>query len=174
MRMDYIPPTRRLRVLNAIIVALISVLVGRLWQIQVLQGRQFLRLSEENRIRDYTITAPRGVIYDRKGRPLVSNRPSFTVAILPLELIVALNGADLALTLRALDLGASELNPAIGRLLEVDLALAVFIKTGLGVSVALTIWTLRRYRTVLEALLLLVAILVAVISYQVAGVMAVG
>jgi len=87
MRMDYIPPTRRLRVLNAIIVALISVLVGRLWQIQVLQGRQFLRLSEENRIRDYTITAPRGVIYDRKGRPLVSNRPSFTVAILPLELI---------------------------------------------------------------------------------------
>ena len=87
MRMDYIPPTRRLRVLNAIIVALISVLVGRLWQIQVLQGRQFLRLSEENRVRDYTITAPRGVIYDRKGRPLVSNRPSFTVAILPLELI---------------------------------------------------------------------------------------
>lgn len=87
MRMDYIPPTRRLRVLNAIIIALIGMLVGRLWQIQVLQGAQFLRLSEENRIRDYTITAPRGVIYDRKGRPLVSNRPSFTVAILPLELI---------------------------------------------------------------------------------------
>ncbi|HET6946855.1 MAG TPA: penicillin-binding protein 2 [bacterium] len=85
--MDYIPPTRRLRVLNAIIVALIGMLVGRLWQIQVLQGAQFLRLSEENRVRDYTITAPRGVIYDRKGRPLVSNRPSFTVAILPLELI---------------------------------------------------------------------------------------
>ena len=101
-------------------------------------------------------------------------RSSPSLLALLLAGLVALNGADLALTLRALDLGASELNPAIGRLLEVDLALAVFIKTGLGVSVALTIWTLRRYRTVLEALLLLVAILVAVISYQVAGVMAVG
>lgn len=86
MRTDYIPPSRRLRVLNAIITALMAVLVGRLWQLQVLQGTQFLRLSEENRIRDFTITAPRGVIYDRKGRPMVSNRPSFTVAILPLEL----------------------------------------------------------------------------------------
>ncbi|HXF83404.1 MAG TPA: penicillin-binding protein 2 [bacterium] len=86
MRTDYLPPLRRLRILNAIIVALMGVLVGRLWQLQVLQGGQYLRLSEENRIRDYTITAPRGVIYDRKGRPLVSNRPSFTVAILPLEL----------------------------------------------------------------------------------------
>ncbi|HEU5298180.1 MAG TPA: penicillin-binding protein 2 [bacterium] len=86
MRTDYIPPSRRLRVLNAIIIALMAVLVGRLWQLQVLQGTQFLRLSEENRIRDFTITAPRGVIYDRKGRPMVSNRPSFTVAILPLEL----------------------------------------------------------------------------------------
>lgn len=84
--MEYHPPSRRLRVLNAIIIALIGVLVVRLWQIQVLQGAQYLRQSEENRIRDYTIAAPRGVIYDRKGRPLVSNRPSFTVAVLPLEL----------------------------------------------------------------------------------------
>jgi len=86
MRTDYVPPLRRLRVLNAIIIALIGLLVARLWQIQVLHGAEYLRQSEENRIRDYTLTAPRGVIYDRKGRPLVSNRPAFTVAILPLEL----------------------------------------------------------------------------------------
>lgn len=84
--MDYSPPARRLRVLYAIIAALIGVLVVRLWQLQVLQGAQYLRQSEDNRIRDYTVVAPRGVIYDRKGRPLVSNRPSFTVAVLPLEL----------------------------------------------------------------------------------------
>jgi len=80
------PPTRRLRILNVFIAALIGVLVVRLWQVQVLQGAWYLRQSEENRVRDYTITAPRGIIYDRKGRPLVSNRPSFTVAVLPLEL----------------------------------------------------------------------------------------
>lgn len=84
--MDYLPPTRRLQVLLAIIAGLLGVLVVRLWQIQVLQGARYLEQSEENRVRDYTIIAPRGVIYDRKGRPLVSNRPSFTVAILPLEL----------------------------------------------------------------------------------------
>jgi penicillin-binding protein 2 len=84
--MDYLPPTRRLQVLNAIIAVLIGVLVVRLWQLQVLQGRRYLQQSEENRIRDYTLVAPRGVIYDRRGRPLVSNRPSFTVAVLPLEL----------------------------------------------------------------------------------------
>lgn len=84
--MDYIPPTRRLRVLSAIIAVLLGVLVVRLWQLQVLQGARYLRQSEENRVRDYTISALRGVIYDRKGRPLVSSRPSFTVAVLPLEL----------------------------------------------------------------------------------------
>ncbi len=84
--MEYQQPGRRLFTLNLIIGLLIGVLGVRLWQVQVLQGASYLRQSEENRIRDYTIAAPRGIIYDRKGRPLVTNRPSFTVAVLPLEL----------------------------------------------------------------------------------------
>lgn len=84
--MEYQQPGRRLFLLNLIIGLLIGILGVRLWQVQVLQGASYLRQSEENRIRDYTIAAPRGIIYDRKGRPLVTNRPSFTVAVLPLEL----------------------------------------------------------------------------------------
>ncbi len=84
--MEYQQPGRRLFILNLIIGLLIGILGVRLWQVQVLQGASYLRQSEENRIRDYTIAAPRGIIYDRKGRPLVTNRPSFTVAVLPLEL----------------------------------------------------------------------------------------
>src|SRR2546426_12138300 len=79
-------PSRRLFILSLIIGMLIGILVVRLWQVQVLQGASYLRQSEDNRIRDYTLAAPRGIIYDRKGRPLVSNRPAFTVAVLPLEL----------------------------------------------------------------------------------------
>src|SRR5256712_12888601 len=79
-------PSKRLFILSLIIGMLIGILVVRLWQVQVLQGASYLRQSEENRIRDYTLAAPRGIIYDRKGRPLVSNRPAFTVAVLPLEL----------------------------------------------------------------------------------------
>lgn len=78
--------TRRLTALSILIAVLMGTLVVRLWQIQVLQGAHYLQLSEDNRVREYSLTAPRGVIYDRKGRPLVTNRPSFTVAILPLEM----------------------------------------------------------------------------------------
>lgn len=84
--MDFQPPRQRLFALSLIIAITTSVLLGRLWQIQVLQGTAYLRQSEENRIRDYVLMAPRGIVYDRKGRPIVTNRPSFTVAILPLEL----------------------------------------------------------------------------------------
>ncbi len=80
------PPTRRLITLNLIVLSLAAVLAIRLWQVQVLQGGYYLRLSEENRVREYTIPAPRGLISDRRGRTLVTNRPSFTVAVLPLEL----------------------------------------------------------------------------------------
>ncbi len=84
--MDFQAPRQRLFALSLIIAIATGILVGRLWQIQVLQGTAYLRQSEENRIRDYVLTAPRGIVYDRKGRPLVTNRPSFTVAMLPLEL----------------------------------------------------------------------------------------
>ncbi len=83
---DSSPPTRRLVALNLIVLSLTAILAVRLWQIQVLQGGYYLRLSEENRVREYTVPAPRGLIYDRRGRTLVTNRPSFTVAVLPLEL----------------------------------------------------------------------------------------
>src|SRR5437773_1167412 len=84
--MEFQQPSRRLFILNLIIGMLVGILVVRLWQVQVLQGASYLRQSEENRSRDYPLTAPRGIIYDRKGRPLVRNRPAFTVAVLPLEL----------------------------------------------------------------------------------------
>ncbi len=84
--MDARTPARRLVALNLIIVAVTAILVVRLWQLQVLQGGYYFRLSEENRVREYTIPAPRGLIYDRRGKTLVDNRPSFTVAVLPLEL----------------------------------------------------------------------------------------
>lgn len=77
---------RRLTVLLAVIGGMLAVLAIRLWQIQVVQGEYYLRLAEENRIRVTSITAPRGQIRDRQGRPLTLNRPAFTVALVPTEL----------------------------------------------------------------------------------------
>ncbi|HEV2357956.1 MAG TPA: penicillin-binding protein 2 [bacterium] len=77
---------RRLLTLLAVVGLLLGILVIRLWQVQIVQGDYFLRLSEENRLRVTPLAAPRGSLVDRHGRTLVANRPAFTVALLPLEL----------------------------------------------------------------------------------------
>jgi penicillin-binding protein 2 len=77
---------RRLTAVLAVISSLLLVLAVRLWQIQIVQGEYFLRQAEENRLRVTSVAAPRGLIKDRKGRPLTLNRPAFTVSILTTEL----------------------------------------------------------------------------------------
>jgi penicillin-binding protein 2 len=76
---------RRLAALLVVTAALLTILVVRLWQVQLVQGDYYLKLSEENRLRVTPVAAPRGPIVDRDGRTLVANRPAFTVALLPLE-----------------------------------------------------------------------------------------
>lgn len=71
--------------LTVAVLVLFAVLEGRLWRMQAIQGPHYLRLSEQNRLRDYVVRAPRGVIYDRRGHPLVSNRAAFTISVLPME-----------------------------------------------------------------------------------------
>ncbi len=77
---------RRLTVVFAVIAVLLGTLAIRLWQVQLVGGDYFLRLSEENRVRITNVAAPRGVILDQRGRPVVANRPAFTVAVVPREM----------------------------------------------------------------------------------------
>ena len=76
---------RRLATLVVLAAVMLVVLVIRLWQVQIVQGDYYLKLSEENRLRVTPVPAPRGALVDRHGRTLVANRPAFTVALLPLE-----------------------------------------------------------------------------------------
>ncbi len=80
------PKTVRLLLLRLLIVALAGVLIGRLWQIQMVTGEKYRLLADANRLRDVDVPAPRGVIYDRNGEILARNRPSFTVEIVPGDL----------------------------------------------------------------------------------------
>jgi penicillin-binding protein 2 len=61
-------------------------IIGQLWYLQVLEGGRFLDASDKNRIRVRPIAAPRGILFDRNGVPLVDNRPAFTLSIIPREL----------------------------------------------------------------------------------------
>ncbi len=50
---------------------------ARLFQLNIVLGDHYRVLSEENRYRTQIIRPPRGIIYDRYGKPLVENEPSF-------------------------------------------------------------------------------------------------
>jgi penicillin-binding protein 2 len=65
-----------------VVLAAFTVLFARLFYLQVVEGREYRRLSEINSIRLHDIDAPRGLIFDRQGQMLVDNRPSFDLHII--------------------------------------------------------------------------------------------
>lgn len=73
----------RSRVLTVILLAVFLLLSGRLWHLQVVRGDNFETMAQVNRIRTVPIRAPRGVIYDAKGRVIAANRLAFTVSVVP-------------------------------------------------------------------------------------------
>jgi penicillin-binding protein 2 len=73
----------RLRWLLAIVVAAFALLLGRLWQLQIIRGDVYQRKSADNFVKDVEIPALRGRILDRAGGVLADNRPSFDVHVTP-------------------------------------------------------------------------------------------
>ena len=62
---------------------MLSLIGARLFALQVLSRPDFLKQARANRIRAVAIEPNRGKIYDRKGRLLVENRPSYMLYVLP-------------------------------------------------------------------------------------------
>lgn len=71
----------RVAVLGGVIVAVLGLLLIRLWSVQVLSGSAYAEQSESNRVREITTEAPRGRILDRNGKELVTNRPTLAVLV---------------------------------------------------------------------------------------------
>lgn len=55
----------------------IGVLLARICIVTLVEGGRYKKLGDENRIRETRIPAPRGIVYDRNGVPLVRNIPVF-------------------------------------------------------------------------------------------------
>src|SRR5262249_37571537 len=77
---------RRIVAIAAVVLSAFLVVIGQLWYLQVLEGGRFLDASDKNRIRVRPVAAPRGILFDRHGVPLVDNRPAFTLSLIPREL----------------------------------------------------------------------------------------
>jgi penicillin-binding protein 2 len=77
-----IPRSRkRLLGLYAIALAMLVVLGGRLWYLQVLDTSQYKALASVNQTRTIVVPAVRGMITDATGQPLVTNQTSMTVSV---------------------------------------------------------------------------------------------
>jgi len=82
---EVVESKNRVLILSFIVGAAFLLLILRLWHLQILNQEDYLSRSENNRLRFVPVAASRGAIMDRNGKVLVSNRPSFSLAVIPQE-----------------------------------------------------------------------------------------
>ena len=75
--------TRRLFLFGGFQATLFSVLVGRMYYLQVIESEEFSLLADENRINLRLLPPPRGKILDRNGKELAGNQRNYRVIIIP-------------------------------------------------------------------------------------------
>jgi len=73
----------RLLVAALVIGALVLVLLGRLFYLQVVAHEHFVTLSRNNRIAMLPVAPVRGLIFDRNGVVLADNFPVYTLEVVP-------------------------------------------------------------------------------------------
>ena len=73
---------RRGRVASYVVLGVFAVLGGAFFRTQVLRHAQYVLESEQNRLREVPLPAPRGIIYDRTGQIIAENLPGYTVSLL--------------------------------------------------------------------------------------------
>ena len=81
-------PRSRARLIALAVTAalLFAMLGGRLFQMQVLNGTLYADRAVAARTVAVPVKAPRGLIFDRAGRPVAVNVPSWTVEAVPADL----------------------------------------------------------------------------------------
>lgn len=80
--------TRRLRAAIIVIAAGLLVLVGRLWQLQIIRGDGYRQRTESNAVKEHWLPSIRGKIVDRNGVALADNRPAFNLYVTPATYLI--------------------------------------------------------------------------------------
>lgn len=73
----------RMYLFQLVTVVAFMAVAAKLWQLQIVSSQDYQQRADSNRFRLLPVDAPRGVIYDRAGRLLVRNVPSFVVSVIP-------------------------------------------------------------------------------------------
>jgi penicillin-binding protein 2 len=102
---------QRYLVLRIAVLAIVGVLFIRLYMLQLFSYKEYAGESEKNSVRMITADPVRGYIFDRTGKLVVDDGPSFTVTVTQSE-FYSYNSEELA---TLLDLDASTLEDRINR-----------------------------------------------------------
>ncbi len=140
--LDEILVYQKRRVLYIIFSLVFALLFSRLIQLQWLYGRQYGRQAEENSVRIIPKEPIRGYIYDRHGRLVVDNRPSFSVTVMPYEF----DRANLPYLARLLEMSPEDLNERINKGAQFSRFIPVRVKRDVDVK---TVAALEEHRTLL-------------------------
>ena len=71
----------RLVVFRVLVTAIFLALAVCFWYLQVLKHATYREMAENNHQRTLALRAPRGMLFDRDGRPLVRNRYAFNISL---------------------------------------------------------------------------------------------
>ncbi len=121
---DYIlgqpePPQTRLgarfAVFGLVIVIVVGLLTTRLFYIQVISGGYYAGLAQDQLSTTQPIAAARGLIYDRAGRPLAINVPSYVVRMRPGDLPFPDRDAVVSRLATLLNMSSSDIIQALDR-----------------------------------------------------------
>lgn len=72
---------RRARTGQLVVAAVFGVLVTAFFRVQVVSSERYALESEDNRLREVSLPAPRGLIVDRHGTVLAENVPGYSVSM---------------------------------------------------------------------------------------------
>ena len=73
---------RRARIASGLMLVAFALLATAFFRTQVLEHEKYSLKSEENRLREVPIPAPRGLIVDRRGEMIAENVPGYSVSLL--------------------------------------------------------------------------------------------
>ncbi|RLC36957.1 hypothetical protein DRH27_04430, partial [Candidatus Falkowbacteria bacterium] len=76
----------KLPIISFLLIFFISILLAKTAWLQIVKGDYYYSMAEGNRIRIERIEPKRGIIYDRKLRPLVRNKANFLLYFVPADL----------------------------------------------------------------------------------------
>ena len=73
---------RRSRAATVLVAGVLVFLLSGFFRTQIIEHEQYTMRSEENRLQEIPLPAPRGIIYDRRGEPIAENVVGYSISVM--------------------------------------------------------------------------------------------